>query len=300
MGSLNKVRVGTRGSKLALAQAKPMVDFLRGQGLEIDWREFTTSGDKWLAGPLDERGGSGFFTKELEDALLDGEVDLLIHSLKDVALDRPAGIVPACFPLREDPRDILVLRSDAPALEDGPVIGTSAVRRERMLGAAFPKLRFTWIRGNVPTRVHRVREGMLRDEPLHGTVLAAAGLNRLDLDLTGLSLRPFEPSELLPAPGQGCLLAETRADFPALVEALKSYEDPVTRRCVLLERAVLRGIGGGCQQPLGALALPLGRGRFSLEAAFAAEDGIRRGRAEGQADEDLAGAVLAQMGFPCA
>ena len=122
MGSLNKVRVGTRGSKLALAQAKPMVDFLRGQGLEIDWREFTTSGDKWLAGPLDERGGSGFFTKELEDALLDGEVDLLIHSLKDVALDRPAGIVPACFPLREDPRDILVLRSE---FEGG---FTSAVR----------------------------------------------------------------------------------------------------------------------------------------------------------------------------
>lgn len=300
MSPLHKVKVGTRGSKLALAQARPMIDFLRGQGIEIEWKEFTTSGDKWLAGPLDERGGSGFFTKELEAALLERDVDLLIHSLKDVALDRPKGIVPACFPLREDPRDILVLRHDAPALEDGPVIGTSAVRRERMLGAAFPKMRFTWIRGNVPTRVHRVREGMLRDEPLHGTVLAASGLNRLDLDLSGLVLRPFETHELLPAPGQGCLLAETREDFPELIEALLSYEDPVSRRCVLLERAVLRGIGGGCQQPLGALAMPLGRGRFRLEAAFAAEDGIRKGVAEGQADEDLAGAVLAQMGFPCA
>jgi len=277
-----------------------MVEFLRQQGIEIDWREFTTSGDKWLAGPLDERGGSGFFTKELEAALLEHEVDLLIHSLKDVALDRPRGIVPACFPHREDSRDVIVLRADAPPLEEGPTIGTSAVRRERMLGAAWPRMRFTWIRGNVPTRVQRVREGLLRDEVLHGTVLAAAGLNRLDLDLDGLVLRYLEPSELLPAPGQGCLLAETREDFPELVEVLKSYEDPVTRRCVLMERAVLKGIGGGCQQPLGALALPLGRGLFRLQAAFAAEDGIRRGSAEGPADEDLPGIVLQQMGLPCA
>lgn len=293
------IRVGTRSSKLALAQARPMVDHLRNQGIEIEWREFTTSGDKWLAGPLDERGGSGFFTKELEASLLEHEVDLLIHSLKDVALDRPRGIVPACIPKREDPRDILVMRKDAPAFADGPTIGTSSVRRERMLAAAFPAAKFTWIRGNVPTRVHRVREGVLRDEPLHGTVLAAAGLLRLELDLEGLDVRSFEPSELLPAPGQGALLAETREDAGHVIEALKAYHDAVTARCVLLERSVLRGIGGGCQQPLGALALPLGRGMFRLEAAFADGAGIRRGAAEGHQDEDLAGIVLRQMGFPC-
>lgn len=296
---MTRIRVGTRGSKLALAQARPMVDHLRGLGFEIDWREFTTSGDKWLAGPLDERGGSGFFTKELEASLLAGEVDLLIHSLKDVALDRPAGIVPACIPQREDPRDVLVMREDAPAFEAGPTIGTSSVRRERMLAAAWPAAKFTWIRGNVPTRVHRVREGMLRDEPLHGTVLAAAGLRRLDLDLDGLSVRALEPAEILPAPGQGALLAETREDAAFVVEALKGYHDALTARCVLLERSILRGIGGGCQQPLGALAFPLGRGLFRLEAAFAAEDGIRRGAAEGHQDEDLAGSVLRQLGFPC-
>lgn len=296
---MSMIRVGTRSSKLALAQARPMVDVLRDQGIEIEWREFTTSGDKWLAGPLDERGGSGFFTKELEASLLSGEVDLLIHSLKDVALDRPAGIIPACIPRREDPRDILVMRKDAPAFEDGLTIGTSSVRRERMLSAAFPAAKFTWIRGNVPTRVHRVREGMLRDEPLHGTVLAAAGLLRLELDLEGLDVRPFEPQELLPAPGQGALLAETREDAGHVVEALKAYHDAVTARCVLLERSVLRGIGGGCQQPLGALAIPLGRGLFRLEAAFADGTGIRRGAAEGHQDEDLAGLVLRQMGFHC-
>ncbi|MBI4911568.1 MAG: hydroxymethylbilane synthase [Acidobacteria bacterium] len=296
--SAAKIRVGTRGSKLALAQARPMVEFLRAQGIEIEWKEFTTSGDKWLAGPLDENRGSGFFTKELEAALLEGDVDLLIHSLKDVALDRPHGIVPACVPTREDPRDVLVLREDAPAFADGCVIGTSSVRRERMLAAAFPGARFTWIRGNVPTRVHRVREGVLRDAPLHGTVLAAAGLRRLDLDLSGLRVRPLEAHELLPAPGQGALLAETREDRPDIVEALKGYEDSVTHRCVLLERAVLRGIGGGCQQPLAAFAEPLGRGRFRLQAAFAGEQGLRRGCAEGSPEEDLPGRVLAEMGLP--
>lgn len=294
------IRVGTRGSKLALAQARPMVDHLRDQGFEIEWREFTTSGDKWLAGPLDERGGSGFFTRELEDSLLQGEVDLLIHSLKDVALDRPEGIVPACIPGREDFRDVLVMRADAPAMADGPVIGTSSVRRERMLAALWPAATFTWIRGNVPTRLHRVREGVLRDAPLHGTVLAAAGLNRLDLDLEGLVARLLEPSELVPAPGQGALLAETRADAGFVLEALKGYHDSVTARCVLLERSVLRGIGGGCQQPLGALAQPLGRGGFRLEAAFADGNGVRRGVTEGSQDQDLAGEVLRQLGFPCA
>lgn len=296
---MQKIVVGTRGSKLALAQARPMVDHLRDQGIEIEWREFTTSGDKWLAGPLDERGGSGFFTKELEASLLAKEVDLLIHSLKDVALDRPAGIVPACIPTREDPRDVLVMRKDAPAFADGPTIGTSSVRRERMLSVAYPAVRFTWIRGNVPTRVHRVREGVLREAPLHGTVLAAAGLMRLDLDLSDLDARAFEPAELLPAPGQGALLAETREDAGHVLEALKGYHDPVTARCVLLERSVLRGIGGGCQQPLGALAWPLGRGMFRLEAAFAGPDGLLRGAAEGHQDEDLAGEVLRQMGLHC-
>jgi hydroxymethylbilane synthase len=297
--SMSTIRVGTRSSKLALAQARPLVDFLRTQGFEIEWREFTTSGDKWLAGPLDERGGSGFFTRELEDSLLAGEVDLLIHSLKDVALDRPVGIVPACIPKREDPRDVLLLRADAPAFADGPTIGTSSVRRERMLSAAYPAAKFIWIRGNVPTRVQRVREGVLRDEPLHGTVLAAAGLRRLELNLEGLVTRAFEPHELLPAPGQGALLAETREDAGHVLEALKGYHDSVTARCVLMERSVLRGIGGGCQQPLGALALPLGRGLFKLEAAYADADGLRHGAAEGQQDEDLAGLVLRQMGFAC-
>jgi hydroxymethylbilane synthase len=192
-----KVVVGTRGSDLAVRQAESMVQFLLDQGLEVTWKRFTTSGDKWLAGPLDKQVGTGFFTKELEDSLQAREVDLLIHSFKDVALERPEGTVQACVPTRENPLDWLVMRPGAP---ERAVIGTSSERRRRFLEKALPLATFTWIRGNVPTRLQRVREGLLRDEPLHGTVLAAAGLERLGLDLSGLDIRTFGPKELLPAP----------------------------------------------------------------------------------------------------
>ena len=293
---MKQVIVGTRGSELAKAQAAPLVDHLRAKGYEVSWRLFTTSGDKWLEGPLDKAGGTGFFTKELEAALLAKEVDLLIHSLKDVALDRPAGIVTACIPEREDPSDWLILRQDAPR---NPVIGTSAVRRERLLKAAMPEASFTWIRGNVPTRVQRVKEGALRDAPLHGAVLAGAGLRRLNLDLSGLLSRPLRFDQLLPAPGQGALLVETREDRPDLVEAFADLNDEPTVRAVWLERRVLRGIGGGCQQPFGAHAEPLQGGGFRLRAAYAGETGIRKALAEGADPAMLVSAVLRQLEVPC-
>ncbi len=288
-----KIVVGTRGSELAIKQAEAMVAFLADQGVELEWRKFTTSGDAWLAGPLDKSTGTGFFTRELEDALNVGEVDLLIHSFKDVALERPAGIVTACVPVRENPVDLLVMRQDAP---DAPVIGTSAERRRRFLERAFPKASFTWIRGNVPTRLQRVRDGILRDAPLHATILAAAGLGRLGLDLSGLKVRPLTPDELLPAPAQGALLAETRSDRPDIVDILKGFHDPATARRVALERGVLAGIGGGCQQPLGALATLREDGTMHLRAAFAGDDGLREAEAEGD-DADVLARVLQGMGW---
>lgn len=293
---MKQVIVATRGSELAKAQAAPMVDHLRAKGYEIHWRLFTTSGDQWLEGPLDKTGGTGFFTKELESALLANEADLLIHSLKDVALDRPEGIVTACIPEREDPSDWLLLRQDAPS---NPVIGTSAVRRERLLGAAMPEATFTWLRGNVPTRVQRVKEGVLRDGPLHGAVLAGAGLRRLNLDLSGLLFKPLRFDQLVPAPGQGALLAETRGDRPDLIEAFADLNDLHTAECVWLERRVLRGIGGGCQQPLGAHAEPLEGGGFRLRAAYAGEKGIQRALAEGEDAAMLVSEVLRQLGVSC-
>ena len=293
---MRQVTVATRGSDLAKAQAAPLVEHLRAKGYGISWRLFTTSGDKWLEGPLDKAGGAGFFTKELEAALLAEEADLLIHSLKDVALDRPAGIVTACIPEREDPSDWLLLRQDAPR---NPVIGTSAVRRERLLKAAMPEASFTWIRGNVPTRVQRVKDGDLRGEPLHGAVLAGAGLRRLGLDLSGLMFRPLRFDQLLPAPGQGALLAETREDRADLVEAFADLNHAPTVASVWLERRVLRGLGGGCQQPLGAHAEPLEGGGFRLRAAYAGERGIRKALAEGSDPAMLVDAVLRQLEVPC-
>lgn len=295
MRVMERVVIATRGSQLAVGQAEFLVEHLRTRGFEVEWRRFTTSGDQWLAGPLNEARGTGFFTKELEDALSVGSADLLIHSLKDVALARPEGYVVACIPEREDPSDWLVSRPDL----DLPTatIGTSSVRRERMLQAAWPGTSFTWIRGNVPTRVQRVREGLLRDLPLHGTLLAASGLKRLALDLSDLNVRPLTPEELLPAPGQGALLAETRTDRPDLIEAFASLHHAPTQRCVELERRVLAGIGGGCQQPLGALATVRSDGGVRLRAAFAGEDQILRAEAEGLDDEAVLASVLEQLGW---
>jgi hydroxymethylbilane synthase len=288
------VIVGTRGSALAVAQAEFLVKHLEAKGFRVDWKRYTTSGDKWLNGPLDESRGSGFFTKELEEALADKTVDLLIHSLKDVSLERPEGVVIACIPAREDSGDWLVMDKDAPK---DCVIGTSSVRREQMLKGTFPDATFTWIRGNVPTRVQRVRDGEMRGEPLHGTVLAASGLRRLDLDLSDLLVRPLTPDELLPAPGQGALLAETRSDRTDLIAALADLHDSLTARCVRLERALLAGVGGGCQQPLGALAQQQEDGRIRLRGAFATETGIQRGEAIGDDDALLISTVLSQMGL---
>ena len=289
-----KIIVGTRGSELAVRQAESMVQFLIDQGIEVTWKRFTTSGDAWLAGPLDKQVGTGFFTKELEDSLQALDVDLLIHSFKDVALERPEGTVQACVPARENPVDWLVMRPEAPAR---PVIGTSSERRRRFLEKAMPQATFTWIRGNVPTRLQRVREGVLRDEPLHGTVLAAAGLERLGLDLTGLQVRAFGPDELLPAPAQGALLAETRSDRIDIVEALRGFHHGETARCARLERCVLAGIGGGCQQPLGAHATLEADGSLHLRAAFAAEDGLRWAEAQGFEDTRVVADVVKGLGW---
>ncbi|MCE1230096.1 MAG: hydroxymethylbilane synthase [Firmicutes bacterium] len=291
---MKPIVVGTRGSELAVRQAESMVQYLIDQGLEVTWKRFTTSGDAWLAGPLDKQVGTGFFTKELEDSLEAREADLLIHSFKDVALERPAGVIQACVPLRENPEDWLVMRPDAPS---HPVIGTSSERRRRFLEKALPHASFTWIRGNVPTRLQRVRDGLLRDEPLHGTVLAAAGLERLGLDLSGLEVRPLRADELLPAPAQGALLAETREDRRDIVEALKGFHDAATARCARLERLVLAGIGGGCQQPLGAHALLLPNGDVRLRAAFAGEDGLRWAEAEGEDEIQVVKEVVKGLGW---
>lgn len=292
-----KITVGTRGSLLAVEQARPMVDFLKSRNVDVVWREFTTHGDKWLAGPLEKAGHTGLFTKELEESLLAEEVDLLIHSLKDVALERPAGIVTACIPERANPLDLLILRPGSPA---NPTIGTSSIRRERILKELMPTATFTWIRGNVPTRIQRVREGVMREAPVHGTLLAAAGVERLqaaiqggaaqkavNMDLSDLQVRILTPEELLPAPGQGALLAETRSNRPEILDLLLEYHHQPTAQCVTLERGVLAAIGGGCQQPLGAYATHEPDGSLRLRVAYAGQRGVIKWEGAGRDPQAL-------------
>ena len=289
-----KIVLGTRGSQLAVQQSEALVAYLEAAGHSLEWKRFTTHGDKWLAGPLGKETGTGFFTRELEESLLAREVDMLIHSFKDVSLERPEGIITACVPEREDPADLLLMRPGAP---EHPVIGTSSERRLRFLEKALPEASFTWIRGNVPTRVQRVKDGELRGEPLHGTILAAAGVRRLGLDLGGLEVRPFAARELLPAPAQGALLVEARQGDQALIDALAGFHHPRTLHLVTLERAVLAGIGGGCQQPLGALAETLPDGRIRLRAGYAVAGELRWAEAAGADDADLVAQVLRGLGL---
>lgn len=268
------VTLGTRGSLLAVEQSRSTEAFLQALGFEVRWKAYTTHGDSWQSGHLAKADRTGLFTRELELALLEGEVDLLIHSFKDVPLERPEGIVTACVPKREDPSDLLITR---PGLDwDAPhTLGTSSVRRERMLKKVFPNANFTWIRGNVPTRIQRVREGYLREEVLHGTLLATAGVNRLNLDLSDLSTRHLSYDELLPAPAQGALLLEARANHLELLDCLKAFHDAATERAVRLERGVLKALGGGCQLPLGCLAQEMENGHMRLRAAFDVDGELR-------------------------
>lgn len=258
---MKRVAIGARGSLLAVAQSQPILEFLEAHGFEVKIRKFTTKGDKWLSGPFEKANATSLFTKELEDSLLKGDVDLLVHSMKDVSLNRPQGIITACIPKRANPLDVAILRKDCPVKMR---LGTSSIRREKLLKQLFPDAVFTWIRGNITTRIEKVREGMLRDEPFHGTFLAAAGIERLALNLSDLQMRILTLDEIPPAPGQGAILAETRSDRQDVVELLSGFHHTPTAECVLLERKVLASVGGGCQQPLGAHAFFLEDGSIRL------------------------------------
>lgn len=276
-----KIVLGTRGSHLAVQQAKILSTYLELSGYKVEWKYITTSGDRWLSGSLCKTYGNGFFTRELEVALLAREVDVIVHSFKDIPLERPDGIVTACVPQRGDSTDLLLMRLDAP---DYPTIGTSSERRLRFVSKIMPHANFTWIRGSVPTRIQQVRNGTLRGIPLHGTILASAGIKRLGIDISDMNVRAFDLTELLPAPAQGAILVETHRENTDILNVLANLHHSLTYRLVMLERAVLAGIGGGCQQPFGALAVYEPDGKVYLRAAYVMGD--RHIWAEGRDSDD--------------
>jgi hydroxymethylbilane synthase len=243
------LRLGTRASALATTQSGLVADLVRERlGREVELVEVSTEGDR-NAAPLAQMGGTGVFVSALRDALLDGHVDFAVHSLKDLPTTPADGIALAAVPVREDPRDVVVAR-DGLTLGELPVgsrLGTGSPRRVSQLAALGLGLELQGIRGNVDTRIRKVREG-----EVDAIVLARAGLARLGrLDE---ATEVLDPLQMLPAPGQGALAIECRSGDTELVAALARLDDPATRAAVTAERAVLSALEAGCSAPLGALA----------------------------------------------
>jgi hydroxymethylbilane synthase len=269
------LRLGTRRSALALAQSGQVARQLEAfhPGLTVELVAMVTTGDV-VTGDLAAVGGKGLFTLELERGLLDGSLDFAVHSLKDLPVTLPEGLVVAAHPVRADPRDVLVSEaaSDLDSLPEGALLLTGALRRQAQIRLRRPDLRVESIRGNVDTRLRKWRESGAA-----GVILAAAGLKRLGL--AGLPVHPIDPAVLIPAPGQGTLALEVRAGSPA--EALcRALDHAPSARAAQAERRVVAAFGADCTLPLAAWAREED-GRLRLTALLALPDGSRAARGEG-------------------
>ena len=274
-----RLRLGTRRSALAMAQSGMMARALeeRHPGLTVELVPMTTTGDV-VTGDLAEFGGKGLFTQELERGLLDGSLDLAVHSLKDLPVRLPDGLVVAAHPERADPRDALVSEAaeDIDGLPGGATVLTGALRRRAQILLRRPDLRVEPIRGNVDTRLRKWRE-----QNAGGVVLACAGLERLGL--RDLPIHPISPEILLPAPCQGTLALEVRAGSPA-EELVRALDHLPTARASRAERLVVAAFGGDCTLPLAAWAR-MDEGRLRLTALLATPDGSMAARGEAVGDD---------------
>ena len=286
--------IATRGSRLALWQAAHVKHLLEelDPALVISLNVIKTQGDIILDVPLAKVGGKGLFVKEIEEALLDGRADLAVHSIKDVPMELPEGLLLGCVPPRESATDCF-LSCNYPsfeALPRGAHVGTSSLRRQAQLLALRPDLVISSLRGNVDTRLRKLEEGAF-----DAIVLATAGLQRLGLRAP--YMLPFAPERVMPAVGQGALGIECREDNYDLLVLLASLEDRDTRVCVDAERAFLAGLDGGCQVPIAAHARLVDEETLVLEGLVAEVDGslILRGERRGDAiDSSKIGESLAQ------
>jgi hydroxymethylbilane synthase len=279
------IRLGTRRSALATAQATHIADVLRSLGHEVELVPIVTHGDTNKA-PLQQIGGTGIFVSALRDALLADQIDIAVHSLKDLPTADVDGLTIGAIPVREDPRDVLVARDGLSLgeLRTGALVGTGSPRRMVQIDALGLGLELTGIRGNVDTRI-----AMVTDGKLDAVVLARAGLARLGR-LSEIT-ETLDPIQVLPAPGQGALGIECRADDVAVLEALAPLEDPATRAAVTAERQMLATLEAGCTAPVGALAEVVegeDGPELWLRGALGQEGGVRRLSANGSVDDPRA------------
>ena len=267
------IRLGTRGSALALIQAREVADRLAAGGVEVEIVTMKTEGDRRVDARLSDVGGKGLFVREIEESLLRKEIDLAVHSLKDLPAETPEGLTLGAYPPRADARDVLVAREAATlaTLRPGAVVGTSSPRRRAVLLSLRSDLDVQPIRGNVDTRLRKLEAG-----GFDAIVLAAAGLVRMGLTLSNSEL--LDPDVFVPAVGQGILGLEARADDRTTLGHLAALDDPATRPCALAERACLARLGASCNTPVAAYAR-LEATTVRLAAIVASEDGRRLLRA---------------------
>ena len=283
------IKIGSRESKLAVAQSELIMDAIRRAHPEVELTLVTmkTTGDKILDRTLEQIGGKGLFVRELDQALRDGRADFTVHSLKDLPMETPEDLPLVAFSKREDPRDCLVLPQGAAELDPKKPIGCASKRRQLQLKALYPHMAVAPVRGNVLTRLNKLDSG-----EFSALVLAAAGLKRLGLE--GRIKRYFAPTELLPAAGQGIMAVQTRKGMD--LSCLAGVGDEDAACCALAERAFVRALGGGCTSPVAAHATVEGE-TLTLTGLYVSEDEtiIRRGSRTGaKQDAQALGEALAQ------
>ncbi len=264
------IRIGTRGSRLALWQAEFVRRQLEELGIQTELQIIKTQGDRIQHLGFDKLEGKGFFTKEIEDTLLRGDIDSAIHSMKDLPTTAPPGLSVTAVSYREDPADWLILRTDTTfaagvlQLKEGAIVGTSSARRKAQLLDFRQDIELKDIRGNVPTRLDKLRQGQF-----DAILLAAAGLKRLELDLSDLVVVPLNVREFVPAPAQGVLAYQVNTDDKLTRKILRAIHHPKVSATTNVERKVLQLMEGGCHMPLGVYCEQDQQANFHVWAAMA-------------------------------
>lgn len=291
-----RLKIGTRGSRLALWQAEFTRAELLKIGIESELVIIKTSGDLIQNLSFDKMEGKGFFTKEIEEALLRGEVDLAVHSMKDMPTTQPDGLVLTAVSEREDPADWLILRKEATekgpvfGLKSGAIVGTSSARRKAQMLDFRPDTELRDLRGNVPTRLEKLARG-----DYDAIFLAAAGVRRLGLQLADFQLVALNPREFVPAPAQGVLAWQTNADDRDTRLILKHLHHSEVAAKTNVERKILNGMDGGCQLPLGVFCERDAANNFHVFAACQMDGKMKRVRVSSSTSLGLAERVLAQL-----
>lgn len=249
---MRKIILGSRGSDLALWQAHHVQAQLENLGCEVEIKIIKTQGDMIQHLSFDKMEGKGFFTKEIEAALLDKSIDLAVHSHKDLETNPPAGLVIAAVSDREDPADLLLVNTFAVdpdqvwGLKRGATVGTSSARRKSLVIGFRPDAKLTDLRGNVPTRIQKLRDGNY-----DAILLAKAGVARLEIDLSEFHVVTMDPTQFVPAPAQGVLGLQVREEDSEIIQLLEALDNKTIRAHISIERTVLNRLDGGCQLPLG-------------------------------------------------